>query len=104
MTATRTAIAGGTTGRPRSDLRGRLVYRARALRREPTALAGGGLALLLVYLVIAPIVSMLADAVVVAPSDVARVGQPAGQLTAFYAARTMTSAISSLLFWEPLKN
>src|SRR5919204_2327024 len=90
--------------RPRSDVRGRVVYRLRALRREPTALLGGGLALLLVYLVIAPIASMLADAVLVAPADAARIGQPAGQLTAYYVGRTFTSLISTQLFWDPLQH
>src|SRR5437867_485831 len=104
MTATRTAIAGAATGRPRMDMRGRLVFRLRALRREPTAIVGGGLALLLVYLVIAPIVAMLTDLVIVAPADASRIAQPAGQLTTYYLARTLTSPVSSLLFWEPLQH
>jgi iron(III) transport system permease protein len=104
MTATRTAIAGAPTGRPRMDLRGRLVYRLRALRREPSAIAGGGLGLLLVYLVIAPIVAMLSDAVIVGLADGSRVGQPPGQLTTYYLTRTLTSQISGLLFWEPLQH
>jgi iron(III) transport system permease protein len=89
-------------GRPRTDVRGRLVYRLRALRREPVGLAGGGLALLLVYLVIAPIVSMLSDAVVVAPADSLRIEQPGGAVTAYYLDRTFTSPISPILFWDPL--
>jgi iron(III) transport system permease protein len=89
-------------GRPRTDLRGRLVYRLRALRREPVGVAGGGLALLLVYLVIAPIVSMLSDAVVVAPADSFRIAQPGGAATAYYLERTLVSPISNLLFWDPL--
>jgi iron(III) transport system permease protein len=78
------------------------MYRLRALRREPIGLAGGGLGLLLVYLVIAPIVAMLSDAIIVAPADRVTVGQPAGQLTAYYANRTLASPISQLLFWDPL--
>src|SRR5438093_12202693 len=101
MTATRTAVA-GAAGRPRTNVRGRLIYRIRALRREPTALMGGGLGLLLVYLVIAPIVAMLSDALIVAFADSARTGQPAGQLTTYYLARAFTSPVSGLLFWEPL--
>ena len=97
MTAVTAAV-----GRPRTDVRGRLIYRLRALRREPVGLAGGGLGLLLVYLVIAPIVSMLSDALVVAPADSLRVGQPAGAVTTYYVDRTLTSAISPLLFWDPL--
>ncbi|HEV8230117.1 MAG TPA: iron ABC transporter permease [Candidatus Limnocylindria bacterium] len=104
MTATHTAVAGAATGRPRKSMRGRLVYRARAMRREPTALVGGGLALLLVYLVIAPIVAMLSDALVVGAADASRVGQPSGQLTTYYLSRTLSSPISSLLFWEPLQH
>jgi iron(III) transport system permease protein len=104
MTATRTAIADVATGRPRLDLRGRLVYALRSLRREPTTVVGGGLALLLVYLVIAPIVAMLSDLIIVAPADATRIAQPAGQLTTYYLARTLTSPISSLLFWEPLQH
>jgi iron(III) transport system permease protein len=89
-------------GRPRMDVRGRLLYRLRALRREPVGLAGGGLGLLLVYLVIAPIVSMLSDAIVVAPADSLRIGQPGGAATTYYVERTLTSPISQLLFWDPL--
>lgn len=96
-----TAIA-AVGGRPRMDARGRLMYRLRALRREPIGLAGGGLGLLLVYLVVAPIVSMLSDAVVVAPADSARIAQPVGTLTAYYLDRSLTSPISQLLFWDPL--
>src|SRR5947207_15358581 len=93
-----TAVA----GRPRTDVRGRLVYRLRALRREPIGVAGGGLGLLLVYLVIAPIVSMLAEAVIVAPADSLRIGQAPGTATTFYLDRTLSSPISTLLFWDPL--
>jgi iron(III) transport system permease protein len=88
--------------RPRPDMRGLLLYRLRALRREPVGIAGGGLALLLVYLVVAPIVSMLTDAVIVAPADSGRIAQPAGAATTYYVERTLTSPISQLLFWDPL--
>src|SRR5438552_1095121 len=98
-----TAIA-NAAGRPRTNVRGRLAYRLRVLRREPTTLVGGGLALLLVYLVIAPIVSMLADAVFVQFADATRIGQAAGGFTTFYLDRTLVSPISQLLFWEPLQH
>src|SRR5438093_3678853 len=103
MTATRTAIAGAATGRRGMERRGRLVFRLRALRREPTAIVGGGLALLLVYVVIAPIVAMLLDLLIVAPAHASRIAQPAGQLTTYYLARTLSSPVSSLLSWEPLQ-
>jgi iron(III) transport system permease protein len=72
------------------------------VRREPVGVVGGGLVLLLIYLVIAPIVSMLADAVIVAPADSTRIGQPAGATTTYYLDRTLSSPISPLLFWDPL--
>ncbi len=67
-------------------------------------LLGGGLGLLLLYLVVAPIITMLIDAVVVQPGDDFTVGQPNGQLTAYYVQRGFTSQVSRLLFWQPLLN
>ena len=84
--------------------RRRLLYRLRVLRHEPTAGLGLVLALLLLYLVVAPLASVVSDAFRVQFGDQARSGQQPGEWTGYYLWRVFRSQISELLFWEPLVN
>jgi iron(III) transport system permease protein len=92
---------GGTHG---SDWIRVARYRARIAFREPTTLVGILAALLFAYLIIVPVISILADAVTVQFGDERRTGAPAGSLTFYYLNRTLTSPVATNLFWQPLRN
>jgi iron(III) transport system permease protein len=76
----------------------------RVLRHDPTALLGLVLVLLLLYLVVAPLVSVVSDAFRVQYGDQAHAGQQPGEWTGYYLWRVFRSQISGLLFWQPLVN
>ncbi|WP_433244378.1 ABC transporter permease [Actinomadura nitritigenes] len=80
----------------------RVLYRARVLLRDPTVLLGMVMTLVLLYLVIAPLVSVISDAGRVQYGDEARSGQAPGSWTSYYLWRVFRSPVSKLLFWEPL--
>ncbi|MCF1744797.1 ABC transporter permease [Paradevosia shaoguanensis] len=82
----------------------RFVYALRIAVREPTTIIGILAALLFLYLIIVPIVSMLSDAVLVQFGEERRAGGPAGTFTSYYLARAFTSPVASDLFWTPLLN
>jgi iron(III) transport system permease protein len=84
--------------------RGRWRYRFSVARHEPTLLIGIVLTLLLLYLVIAPLVAVLADAARVQFGDEPKTGQQAGELTGYYLWRVFRSQVSSIVFWQPLVN
>lgn len=84
--------------------RRRLVYRLRVLRHEPTAALGLVLALLLLYLVVAPLVSVISDSFRIQYGDQVHSGQQPGEWTGYYLWRVFRSQISELIFWEPLVN
>jgi len=96
------SVAAGVADRIAAIRLSRLVVRARMVRREPALLMGGGIGLLLLYLVIAPVVAMLSDAVVVQFGDQFLVGQRPGELTTYYLERAFSSPVAGLLFWQPL--
>lgn len=79
-------------------------YRARVLLHEPTMIIGAILTLLLLYLVIAPLVSVISDSVRVQFPDRIKTGLPSGAFTSYYFWRVMRSSVSSSLFWEPLQH
>ena len=79
-------------------------YRARVLLHEPTMIIGAILTLLLLYLVIAPLVSVISDSVRVQFPDEIKTGLPAGDFTSYYFWRVMRSSVSSSLFWEPFQH
>ncbi len=60
------------------------------------------MALLLLYLVVAPIVAMVSDAFVLQFGDQFVTTDHPGELTTYYLQRAFTSQVSSLLFWQPL--
>lgn len=87
---------------PRSGAR--LIYKTRVSLASPTTAIGVLLAVLFAYLIVAPVVSMLADGWVVHYGDERRAGAPAGSLTTYYAERAMTSRVAVSLYWRPLLN
>ncbi|GAA3021666.1 iron ABC transporter permease [Streptosporangium longisporum] len=82
----------------------RLVYRLRVLRHDPTAALGLILAILLAYLVVAPLIAVVSDAFRLQYGDEVHAGQRPGEWTGYYLWRVFRSTISGLLFWEPLLN
>ncbi|MEV4257552.1 iron ABC transporter permease [Spirillospora sp. NPDC049652] len=94
-------MAVAAPARPASRGR-RVLYRVRVLLREPTVLLGVVLCLALLYLVIAPLISVFSDAGRVQYGDEARSGQHTGDWTGYYMWRVFRSPVSRLLFWEPL--
>lgn len=80
----------------------RVLYRLRVLLRDPTVLLGLVLSVALLYLVIAPLVSVISDAGRVQYGDDVRTDQEAGSWTGYYLWRVFRSPVSRLLFWEPL--
>lgn len=79
-----------------------LKYRTRIALREPTTLIGLVAALLFAYLIVAPIGSLLNDAIRVQFSDVARTGQGLGDFTLHYLQRVFQSPVAPFVFWKPL--
>jgi iron(III) transport system permease protein len=82
----------------------RARYRGRVLLADPTTFLGVLLVIIFGYLVIAPLVSVLSDAVRVQFGDEGVTGQEAGAPTSYYLWRVFRSAISGALFWQPLVN
>lgn len=79
-------------------------YRLSIARHEPTLLIGIILIAVLAYLVIAPLVAVLSDAVRVQFGDQPKTGQSPGELTGYYLWRVFRSPVSSIVFWQPLVN
>ncbi len=83
---------------------GSFMYRARIALREPTTFIGILAAIVFSYLIVAPILSLLNDAVRVQFSDVARIGQSLGAFTIYNLQRVFQSAVAPYVFWRPLLN
>lgn len=81
---------------------GRWRYRFSVWRREPTLIIGAVLVLILLYLVIAPLVSVLSDAGQVQYGDQAQAHKTPGSITSYYLWRVFRSPVSQQMFWEPL--
>lgn len=91
--------------RPPRDTKGRMGrwrYRFSVMRREPTLIIGAVLVVVLLYLVVAPLVSVLSDAGRVQYGDQTKANQSPGSATGYYLWRVFRSPVSKLLFWEPL--
>lgn len=82
--------------------RGRVGYRARVLLAEPTTAIGVLLIAAFAYLVVAPLVAIVSDALQVQYGDDARAGAPVGSASSYYLWRVFRSAVSADLFWDPL--
>ncbi|MBZ5486820.1 iron ABC transporter permease [Halomonas aquamarina] len=72
--------------------------------KEPATLLGIGLLITFSYLILAPVISILMDAVNVNFGDSNRIGAPQGSFTLYYLERVFSSPISQRLFWQPLFN
>lgn len=79
-------------------------YRLRLALREPTTLIGLLMAALFLYLIVVPILSILADAATVQFGDERRTKTEVGSFTLYYLTRAFTSPVAVDLFWEPLLN
>ncbi|QTF07586.1 iron ABC transporter permease [Brenneria izadpanahii] len=73
-------------------------------RHEPANLIGIVLIMLFTWIILAPVLSILLDAIVVQNGDSARVHAAEGAFTDYYLLRTLTSRMSELLLWTPLIN
>ena len=88
----------------RSTRRSGSRYRARLAARHPATVLGVLLIAVFGYLIVAPVVSLLMSAFQVAFGDEARTGASAGEPTAYYIQRVFASPVSSIIFYEPLRN
>ncbi|WP_279028329.1 ABC transporter permease [Gibbsiella quercinecans] len=73
-------------------------------RHEPANLIGMLLIVLFAWIILAPVLSILLDAIVVQSGDSERVQAAEGAFTQYYLLRTLASRMSSLLLWTPLLN
>ncbi|WP_347265796.1 iron ABC transporter permease [Paracoccus sp. (in: a-proteobacteria)] len=90
--------------RPAGRRGGGWRYRLRLALREPTTLIGLLMAALFLYLIVVPILSILADAATVQFGDERRLKAGVGSLTPYYLQRALTSPVAQDLFWRPLLN
>tara|TARA_B100000900_G_scaffold118870_1_gene100202 strand:- start:508 stop:2361 length:1854 start_codon:yes stop_codon:yes gene_type:complete len=91
-------------GLKKGNLPSKISYRFSTDWREPTSIIGIFLTIVFAYLILAPILSLLYDAIQVQFGDQRRAGSPVGGLTSYYLNRTLFSPVSSDLFWEPLSH
>lgn len=71
---------------------------------DPTALLALGLLVVFAYLIAAPVLLLLGDAIKVHFADQMRTGQPLGAFTTYYLERALLSPIAQDIFWGPLLN
>ncbi|WP_430441666.1 ABC transporter permease [Shinella sp.] len=79
-------------------------YPLRLALREPTTVIAVLMAALFAYLIVVPILSILADAATVQFGDERRTAGETGSFTAYYLYRAFASPVAHDLFWEPLLN
>ncbi|PWC22781.1 ABC transporter permease [Brenneria roseae subsp. roseae] len=82
----------------------KLRHRFAIARHEPANLIGIVLILLFAWIILAPVLSILLDAIVVQNGDSERVHAVEGAFTDYYLLRTLASRMSDLLLWTPLIN
>ncbi len=82
----------------------KIWYQSRTWAANPTVALGVILSVLAVYLILAPVLLMLWDAITVDFADQARTGKSIGELTFYYLDRALLSPISKHIFWKPLVN
>ncbi|MEW9612629.1 iron ABC transporter permease [Shinella sp. S4-D37] len=80
----------------------KLSYLVRVNSADPTLLLALLLLVVFGYLILAPVLLLLVDAVTVHFADLARTRQDLGDLTLYYLNRVLLSPISRDLFWWPL--
>ncbi|MDE1188095.1 MAG: iron ABC transporter permease [Pantoea sp.] len=85
---------------PRTKLRHALSI----ISQEPANLLGALLMMLFSWIILAPVVAVLLNAVLVQSGDEGRTDATEGAFTTYYLLRTLTSKMSDLLLWTPLLN
>ncbi len=90
-----------TRSEPKTSAR-RPAALLRRFFREPTFAIGVLALLLFVYLIIAPIIAILADAIRFDVRDATRFGTRPGEFTTYYLWRAFASPVSIDLLWRPL--
>lgn len=73
-------------------------------RHEPANLIGFLLAICFAYLILAPVISILLDAVFVHSGDAGRTHQDESSFTLYYLSRAFMSRMSEIILWTPLYN
>lgn len=81
-----------------------LKYRFIVSFRDPGAVLAFALLAVFLYLIVAPLVSILTDLLVSHAGDEMRTHVPDGELTFYYLKRVFASMISVILFWQPFTN
>lgn len=81
-----------------------LRHKLSVVSQEPANLLAVLLLVLFSWIILAPVVSVLLNAVLVQSGDEGRTGTTEGALTSWYLLRTLTSRMSDLLLWTPLLN
>ncbi|NIF21461.1 ABC transporter permease [Candidatus Pantoea multigeneris] len=74
------------------------------IRQEPANLLAVLLLLLFSGIILAPVISVLLNAVLVQSGDEGRTAATEGTFTSWYLVRTLSSRMSDLLLWTPLLN
>ncbi|MCP1315499.1 MULTISPECIES: iron ABC transporter permease [unclassified Halomonas] len=72
--------------------------------KHSATILGISLLALFGYLILAPVISILLDAIQVNFGDATRIRAPQGSFTDHYLQRVFTSPVSHRLFWQPLLN
>jgi iron(III) transport system permease protein len=90
--------------RPRRSERPPLRYRLRLYAQNPVIAIGVLALILFIYLIVVPIISLLADGLFVHRSDTAITEKTEGAFTTYHLWRVFVSPNAINIFWEPLGN
>ncbi|MBS1897881.1 MAG: iron ABC transporter permease [Actinobacteria bacterium] len=92
------------SARPLKAVKPPLGRRVKDLLSNPTNVIGLLGLLLFTYLIVIPIVALLAEGVLVGEPDERVTQQPEGSLTSYYLWRVFASPQAATIFWKPLVN
>jgi iron(III) transport system permease protein len=81
-----------------------LGYRLKVYLQDPVVSIGILALILFIYLIVAPIISLLVDGAVVHSQDTGITQQEKGALTSYYLWRVFVSSQAAAIFWIPLGN
>lgn len=89
---------------PRHSAWQKLRHTLSIISHEPANLLAVLLLGLFSWIILAPVISVLLNALLVQSGDEGRTGATEGTFTAYYLLRTLSSRMSDLLLWTPLLN
>lgn len=89
---------------PRNQAWTKLRHALSIISQEPANLLGALLMMLFSWIILAPVVAVLLNAVLVQSGDEGRTDATEGAFTTYYLLRALTSKMSDLLLWTPLLN